>query len=252
MSLHIGAFTIRSTLFSNIQDKCNEIIAPFLGHKIKDVKNNSIIFVYNKNKVILNKKNIINDLLKTIKTNKIDLEEFKNSERTIQISSTINKAIDTAQSGYLHNHLYKDIKIQPIDKKEIFKKVQCHCNLKDAYINTNAAQTFIKQYLLSKKEINNLIQSLTEKSINRDMGKDVLGNMSEDECRAMTDKINSIRKDITVYVIEKLNAEICNTFFSDINFNKISQYANKVTNDKLENKQERQMICNNIAKTTSV
>lgn len=225
MSLYVTPIVKKNLPFSHII----KIYSKF-SESIKSTKNNNSNYIelsFNRKHVKLNKTKLINELTKEISTI-CDKKTFKQSEREIQISSTINATIDEIQAAYFACPKKKHIAINSNNRDAIFEHVKKDCSLQASDVKTNASQRFIKQLLQNNAKVKDAIQNLKATTNNLDIEKN-----------------NADSKATTKYVIDTLNDAVCSDFFPDINFDKIRESATQKTRAELENKHYR-ALCQSI------
>lgn len=213
MSLYVN--TVAKTPFptSSFVKICNKF-----SKLMKNINNQYIELYLNQKSINLDKHRLLNNLQHKI-AKVADNDAFKQSEKTIQISSTINATIDKVQADFLINPNKNQSVIKSDDKKAIFKHVTTFCHLQDSDIDINASQQFIKQLLQDDPKVKEAIQYLKLKAKSLDINK-----------------INTDSAATTKYVVEMLNDTVCKDFYPDIDFGKIRESAAQSTRHILEKK----------------
>lgn len=213
MSLYVN--TVAKTPFptSSFVKICNKF-----SKLIKNINNQYIELYLNQKSINLDKHRLLNNLQHQIAT-VVDNDTFKQNEKPIQISSTINASIDKIQARFLTNPKKNQAIIESDDRKAIFKHVATFCHLQDSDIDINASQQFIKQLLQDDPKVKEAIQFLKLKAKNLDINK-----------------INTDSAVTTKYVVDTLNNKLCEDFFPTVDFDEIQKIAEQKTLSILEEK----------------
>lgn len=212
MSVHLNQTVKSPKPFITIAKGCSKF-----SYKIKEALNINIKKIelkFEDNTTTLNENKIVRKLKFEIKKS-VPLKEFKESEKKIQINSTINRAIDKTRAELSDKLNKTKVSLTSNDKKEIFHHVAKKCGISESDIDMNASQQFIKHILPQQNQIKKAI-------------KHYLSLKKE-----QTNKNNAA---VTKYVIDTVNARVQEIFFPDINFQEIKDCAKSEAKTLLENK----------------